>query len=67
MGGEEIVRAHPHLSPAAIYDGISYYLDHQQEIEEEITGNRLKALETKYGVEMDERGFLHFLNDSPAG
>lgn len=58
---EEILQAHPHLSAAAVYDAISYYLDHQQEIEEEITENRLEALMARYGLEMDERGFLHFL------
>ncbi len=37
---EEIEQAYPHLKPAAIYDAISYYLDHQQEIEAEIAENR---------------------------
>ncbi len=64
---EEIVRAHPHPSPAAVYDGISYYLDHQQEIEEEIAENRLESLSTRYDMETDERGFLHFTNETPAG
>lgn len=31
---EEIERAHPELSPAAIHDALSYYLDHKQEIDE---------------------------------
>ena len=52
---EEILQAHPHLNPAAVYDAISYYLDHQQEIEEEIAENRLEALRAKYGVQVDER------------
>lgn len=30
---EEIERNHPELSPAAIHDAISYYLDHQKEID----------------------------------
>jgi len=63
---EEILQAHPHLNPAAVYDAISYYLDHQQEIEEEIAENRLEALRAKYGVQMDERGFLHFTEETPA-
>ncbi|MCZ7569049.1 MAG: DUF433 domain-containing protein [Ardenticatenaceae bacterium] len=37
---EEILQAHPHLSAAAVYDAISYYLDHQEEIEQEIAENR---------------------------
>lgn len=56
---EEILQAHPHLNPAAVYDAISYYLDHQQEIEEEIAENRLETLMAKRGLKMGERGFLH--------
>jgi uncharacterized protein (DUF433 family) len=56
---EEILQAHPHLKTAAVYDAISYYLDHQEEIEQEIAENRLEELMTKYGLERDERGFLH--------
>jgi uncharacterized protein (DUF433 family) len=63
---EEILQAHPHLNPAAVYDAISYYLDHQQEIEEEIAENRLETLRAKYGVQVDERGFLHFTEETPA-
>jgi uncharacterized protein (DUF433 family) len=56
---EEILQAHPHLKTAAVYDAISYYLDHQEEIEQEIAENRLEELMTKYGLERDERGLLH--------
>jgi uncharacterized protein (DUF433 family) len=38
---EEIVRSYPHLKPAQVYDAISYYLDHQEEIEQEIQSNRM--------------------------
>jgi uncharacterized protein (DUF433 family) len=62
---EEILQAHPHLKAAAVYDAISYYLDHQQEIEQEIAENRLAELMTKYGLERDERGFLHFTGKAP--
>lgn len=55
---EEILQAHPYLRAAAVYDAISYYLDHQQEIEQEIANNRLEALLAKYGLGVDERGFL---------
>jgi uncharacterized protein (DUF433 family) len=62
---EEILQAHPHLNPAAVYDAISYYLDHQQEIEEEIAENRLETLRAKYGVQVDKRGFLRFIEEAP--
>ncbi len=63
---EEILQAHPHLSPAAVYDAISYYLDHQQEIEGEIVQNRLESLKVKYDLEVDERGFLRFAGKAQA-
>lgn len=62
---EEILQAHPHLSAAAIYDAISYYLDHQQEIEQEIAENRLEALMEEYDAEIDDKGFLHFIDKKP--
>jgi uncharacterized protein (DUF433 family) len=33
MTVEEILRDYPHLAAAAVYDAISYYIDHQAEIE----------------------------------
>ncbi len=57
---EEILQAHPHLSAAAVYDAISYYLDHQPEIEKEIEENRIEALVAKHNLLVDEQGFIHF-------
>jgi uncharacterized protein (DUF433 family) len=33
---DEILHEFPDLQPAAVYDALSYYFDHQQEIEREI-------------------------------
>ncbi len=63
---EDILQAHTHLSPASVYDAISYYLDHQQEIEQEIVENRLESLKTKYDFEVDEQGFLRFREKASA-
>ena len=30
---EDILDSYPHLTPAALYDALSYYYDHQQEID----------------------------------
>ena len=38
---DEIVQAYPGITPAALYDAISYYLDHQAEIDQEVDRNRL--------------------------
>jgi uncharacterized protein (DUF433 family) len=64
---EEIVQAHPHLSAAAVHDAISYYLDHQAEIEQEIAENRLEALVAKHNLILDEQGFVHFTNEALTG
>ena len=63
---EEILQAHPHLSAAAVYDAISYYLDHQQEIEQEIADNRLEVLRETYGLEKDKQGVLRFTGNTQA-
>lgn len=57
---EEILLAHPHLTADAISDAISYYLDHQAEIEAEIAQERIEAVTARYGVEMDQRGVVRF-------
>ena len=38
---EEIPNALPHLSLAAVFDALSYYSDHQEEINEYIERNRV--------------------------
>ncbi len=63
---EEIIQAHPHLTAAAVYDAISYYLDHQLEIEQEITENRFETLVTKHDLTVDPQGFVQFTKgDAP--
>jgi uncharacterized protein (DUF433 family) len=62
---DEILQAHPYVQAAAVYDAISYYLDHQQEIEQEIAKNHLEAIQRQYGLEVDERGFVSFPKDKP--
>jgi uncharacterized protein (DUF433 family) len=57
---EEIRQAYPHLEPAAIYDAISYYLDHQQEVEAEIAENRIERVLADTGAKLDEDGVIIF-------
>jgi uncharacterized protein (DUF433 family) len=33
---DEVLREFPHLTPAQVYDALSYYYDHQEEIDREI-------------------------------
>jgi len=57
---EEIGQAYPHLEPAAIYDAIGYYLDHQAAIEAEIAENRIERVLANTSATMDERGVITF-------
>lgn len=55
---DEISRAYPHLELAAIYDAISYYLDHQAEIEEQIAENRIERVLHETGATMTPDGVV---------
>jgi uncharacterized protein (DUF433 family) len=55
---DEIVRTYPHLQPSWVYDAISYYLDHQQEIEQELEDNRIENVLAECGGIMDETGII---------
>lgn len=55
---EEVERDYPFLSAAAIHDAISYYLDHQAEIEELIAENRIEQVLHATGLTMDEHGVV---------
>lgn len=57
---EDIVATYPHIDPAAIYDAISYYFDHREEIEAEIEANKLENLLQKHNAYVDDRGAVHF-------
>jgi uncharacterized protein (DUF433 family) len=46
---DEILREFPDLQPAEVYDALSYYHDHQAEMEAEIAGlNDLAAAQRRY-------------------
>ena len=55
---EDILQFYPHLHPAQVYDAISYYLDHQREIEEEMRHNTPENILNSYNLEMDDRGVI---------
>ena len=61
--GEEasdIAATYPHLSLAAVHDALSYYYDHQQEIDQYLADNTLEKLKDRYGFDMGERGLVIF-------
>jgi uncharacterized protein (DUF433 family) len=45
---EEIQRELPHLTPAQIYDALSYYFDNQEEIDEEIANDSEEQVKAEY-------------------
>ncbi|MEX2236326.1 MAG: DUF433 domain-containing protein [Dehalococcoidia bacterium] len=46
VGPEEILEMYPHLTPAGVYDAISYYYDHKEEVDKNIEENTFeKGLE----------------------
>lgn len=51
MNTEEILEGLPHLNPAQVYDALSYYFDHFDEIEQDIQANRLENVMKKYNLE----------------
>ena len=55
---EEILEAYPHLPPAGVFDAISYYLDHQEEIEAFIEENRPERVMEKHGLMVGAKGQL---------
>lgn len=55
---EEILEGLPHLTPAQIYEALSYYHDHQAEIEQDIEANRTESLIERYGLQVTADGRL---------
>ena len=54
---EEILDGLPHLTPAQVYDALSYYHDHQAEIESDIaTSEDMEELSAQYGLRPNAQG-----------
>jgi hypothetical protein len=56
----DIIAAYPHLSPAAVYDAISFYFDHRDEIDAIIADAAPEALAKKYGIKIADKGRIVF-------
>lgn len=67
-GGESrdnLLLLYPHLEPAAIDDAIGYYLDHREEIDEEIEANSLEAVLAETGAVLDADRVIRFSKPAP--
>ena len=49
---EEVLEGLPHLSPAQIYEALSYYHDHPAQIEQDIEESRVERLVERYGLKI---------------
>lgn len=58
LGTEEILEGLPHLTPAQVYEALSYYHDHQAEIEQDIEDSRVEQLIARYGLQLTPDGCL---------
>lgn len=55
---EDILLYYPQLKSAQIYDAISYYLDHQEEIDRYLEENRIENVLEEFDLEMNEQGLI---------
>jgi uncharacterized protein (DUF433 family) len=58
MSVEEILEGLPHLNPAQVFAALSYYHDHQAEIEQDIEDSRVENLIARYGLKVLPDGRL---------
>jgi len=56
MTVDDILSGLPHLTAAQVFDALSYYHDHQAEIEADIAASEPKTLLTRYGLRMEPDG-----------
>jgi uncharacterized protein (DUF433 family) len=62
----EIAQEFSHLPLTGIYDAVSYYLDHQSEVDEEIVANKIENALNAAEATIDERGIVHFSTPTAA-
>lgn len=53
---EEILEGLPHLTPAQVHEALSYYYDHQAEIEQDIEQSQVERLIERYGLQVTADG-----------
>ena len=56
MSVDEILAGLPHLTAAQVFDALSYYHDHQAEIEADIAAAEPEVLLARYGLRMEPDG-----------
>lgn len=56
----EIIASYPDVAAAAVYDAVSYYLDHREEIDDLIGEASLESLAGRYGFSIQSDGKIRF-------
>jgi uncharacterized protein (DUF433 family) len=56
----DIIATYPHLEPAAVYDALSYYLDHRDEIDGYIGETAPDRMPERHGFTLDSQGRVRF-------
>ncbi|MCB0192824.1 MAG: DUF433 domain-containing protein [Anaerolineae bacterium] len=64
---EEILEGLPQLTPAQIYEALSYYHDHQTDIEQDIEQSKVERLVERYGLEVTADGRIIARKDDNDG
>jgi len=58
---DELLTTYPQISPAGLYDALSYYHDHRDEIDQQIDGDGgLEQLQKRLGFSLGEKGRVIF-------
>ena len=57
---EDILAMYPHLTSAAVYDALSYYFDHQLEIDRILAEDAPDRVLERHGARVDNRGRVVF-------
>ena len=55
----EILSGFSGLTPAQLHDALSYYYDHQAEIDADIEADELSTLRERFDLKVDAEGVLH--------
>ncbi len=64
---EEIVRQYPHLRLAEVYSAIAYYLDHSQEIDDELAADATVVAEARKKADLYPPSVIQRLKAAKAG
>ena len=61
---EDILDGYPSLTPAQLFDALSYYHDNKEEIEKDIENDSFEIIKNEFKIsDIDNKGRISFNND----